>query len=58
MTVYERLGLAPVLNAEATLTALGGSVMAPEVVAAMADAARHFIDLGDLQEKPRHILLL
>jgi L-seryl-tRNA(Ser) seleniumtransferase len=49
MSVYERLGLPPVINAEATLTRLGGSLMPPEVVAAMREAAENFVDLHDLQ---------
>ena len=48
---YERLGVARVINATGTVTVLGGSVMPPEVVAAWADAAKHFIDLLELQEK-------
>src|ERR1700754_4067562 len=49
--VYESLGVKRVINATGTVTALGGSVMPPEVVAAWADAARHFVDLLDLQDK-------
>ena len=49
MSVYERLGLPTVINADATLTRLGGSLMPDEVVEAMQDASRHFIDLNDLQ---------
>jgi len=43
------LGVRPVINAAATLTKLGGSVMPPEVVAAMQRGAKSFIDLVDLQ---------
>lgn len=43
------LGVRPVINAAATLTKLGGSVMPPEVVAAMQQGAKSFIDLVDLQ---------
>lgn len=43
------LGLRPVINAAATLTKLGGSLMPPEVVAAMAEGAKHFVDLPALQ---------
>jgi L-seryl-tRNA(Ser) seleniumtransferase len=49
--VYEALGIKPVINAAGTFTALGGSVMPPEVVAAWADAGRHFVDLVELQDK-------
>jgi uncharacterized pyridoxal phosphate-dependent enzyme len=45
------LGLRPVVNASATLTALGGSLLAPPVIPAMAEAAGHFVDLVELQER-------
>src|SRR5437660_7848344 len=50
-SVYEVLGVKHVINATGTVTNLGGSVMPPEVVAAWMDAARHFVDLADLQAK-------
>jgi len=49
MTTYDSLGLPTVINADATLTRLGGSLMPPEVVAAMQAASRNFVDLHDLQ---------
>jgi L-seryl-tRNA(Ser) seleniumtransferase len=49
--VYETLGVRHVINATGTVTALGGSLMPPEVVAAWADAARHFVDLLQLQDR-------
>ena len=49
--VYERLGVRKLINAHGTLTRLGGSRMAPEVMAAMAEATRHFVDLNELLEK-------
>jgi len=45
------LDVRPVINAAATLTALGGSLMPPEVRAAMESGARHFVDLRELQRK-------
>jgi L-seryl-tRNA(Ser) seleniumtransferase len=48
--VYVELGVKPLVNAAGTYTTLGGSLMPPEVVAAMASAARQFVPLGDLQE--------
>jgi L-seryl-tRNA(Ser) seleniumtransferase len=48
--VYKELGIKPLINAAGTYTALGGSLMPPEVVAAMASAARQFVPLVDLQE--------
>jgi L-seryl-tRNA(Ser) seleniumtransferase len=49
--IYESLGIQPVINATGTVTALGGSLMPPEVVAAWADAARHFVPLLELQDR-------
>jgi L-seryl-tRNA(Ser) seleniumtransferase len=46
--VYARLGLRPVINAAATYTGLGGSVMPREVVQAMEQASRHFVSLAEL----------
>ncbi|TDW23774.1 hypothetical protein [Kribbella kalugense] len=43
------LGVRPVINANATVTFLGGSLMPPPVVQAMADAAARFVDLPELQ---------
>jgi len=50
-SVYEALGVKHVINATGTVTNLGGSVMPPEVVAAWTEAARHFVNLLDLQNK-------
>lgn len=49
--VYQQLGVRPVINACATVTRLGGSLMPAEVVAAMAEAARSFVDIIHLQER-------
>jgi len=48
--VYGRLGIIPVINASGTVTVLGGTVMPPEVVAAMNVAARSYVDLPLLLE--------
>jgi L-seryl-tRNA(Ser) seleniumtransferase len=49
--IYSRLGVRPVINGVGVVTHLGGSIMAPEVIRAMDEASRHFIDLSDLQAK-------
>ena len=51
MSVYADLGLRRVINASATLTRLGGSLMPPEALAAMVDAADWFVDLPELQRR-------
>ncbi|HIF13554.1 MAG TPA: aminotransferase class V-fold PLP-dependent enzyme [Dehalococcoidia bacterium] len=47
--VYARLGVKPIINAGSWLTALGGSLMAPEVLRAMEEASTAFVDLRALQ---------
>lgn len=51
MSNYDDLGVRRVVNASATLTRLGGSLMPPSVVAAMGRAATSFVDLTELQRK-------
>jgi uncharacterized pyridoxal phosphate-dependent enzyme len=51
MDVYDELGVRKVINGYATLTTLGGSIMPPEVLTAMVEASRHFIDIDELQRK-------
>jgi L-seryl-tRNA(Ser) seleniumtransferase len=50
-SVYEALGVKHVINATGTVTNLGGSLMPPEVVAAWAEASRHFVNLLELHDK-------
>ncbi|MEW6750692.1 MAG: aminotransferase class V-fold PLP-dependent enzyme [Candidatus Latescibacterota bacterium] len=49
--LYERLGVRTFINACGTITTLGGSIMPPRVVEAMAEASRRFVHLNELQEK-------
>lgn len=49
--VYESLGVRPIINAVGTLTRIGGSLMAPEVVQSMVEASKAFVSLKELQEK-------
>jgi len=53
MTVvrYEDLGIRPVINACGKMTALGATAVEPEVAEAMALAARHFVNMAELEEK-------
>lgn len=51
MSIYKRLGIRTVINANATLTRLGGSIMPTEVVEAMAEASKHFVDIIELQRR-------
>lgn len=51
MGIYEELGVRPLINASATLTRLGGSIMPREVVEAMVEASQHFVPLDELQRR-------
>ena len=51
MSIYTRLGIRTVINGNATLTRLGGSIMPPVVVDAMAEASKHFVDIIELQKR-------
>lgn len=51
MTDYQSLGVRPLINACATMTKFGGSLMPPEVLAAMNEAATAFVDLQQLQRR-------
>jgi L-seryl-tRNA(Ser) seleniumtransferase len=46
---YEKLGVAKIINAAGTYTALTASIMPPPVQAAVARAARHPVRLAELQ---------
>lgn len=49
VSVYERLGVRPIINADARLTRLGGSRMPERVLAAMREAAASYVDMHQLQ---------
>lgn len=51
MDIYDKLGIKKLINAEGTLTRLGGSVMDPVVMEEMVEASKYFVDLKELLEK-------
>jgi uncharacterized pyridoxal phosphate-dependent enzyme len=46
---YQELGVTTVINGEGTMTTLGGSLIRPEVEVVMAQAARHFVSIPELE---------
>ncbi len=48
--VYRSIGVRPLVNARGTFTIISGSLMLPEVRAAMDAAARHYVHLDELAE--------
>lgn len=49
--LYERLGVRTIVNARGATTAVGGTLLPPEVLAAMAEAARSFVVLDELNAR-------
>ncbi len=49
-TLYESIGVRPVINARGTFTIITGSQSLPEVKQAMAEASRHYVHLDELME--------
>lgn len=47
---YDKLGVAKIINAAGTYTALAASLMPPQVQASVALAAKNYVRLGDLQK--------
>src|SRR5262244_2541112 len=46
---YQELGVPTVINAQGTMTMLGGSLIRPEVEAIMSQAAKHFVSIPGLE---------
>jgi D-glucosaminate-6-phosphate ammonia-lyase len=47
-SIYDEIGVTPVINASGSMTYLGGSLMAPEVLEAMDRAAGQFVRMDEL----------
>src|SRR5919107_2702772 len=50
-TIFERLGVRPVINASGIYTDLGGSRLSPSIWAAMTEANDSFIDMVELLDR-------
>ena len=55
-TVYERLGVTPIINAFGTNTRLSGGLMTPEVAQAMVEASQYCVDMVELQARASEII--
>jgi D-glucosaminate-6-phosphate ammonia-lyase len=56
MSIYERLGVSPLINAVGTQTRLGGTIMCPEALQAMVEASRADVAIEDLQEAASRVI--
>jgi L-seryl-tRNA(Ser) seleniumtransferase len=54
--IYERLGVRRLINARGTHTRLGGTLMRPEVLEAMQQAAHGYVVLDELQDKASEVI--
>jgi uncharacterized pyridoxal phosphate-dependent enzyme len=50
MSIYKQLNVKILINALGTVTKVGGSLMAPEVLQAMAEAGEHFVEINTLHK--------
>src|SRR6266567_2360148 len=54
--IYERLGVRRLINARGTHTRLGGTLIRPEVLDAMREAAGAYVVLDELQDKASEVI--
>lgn len=55
-SIYQKLGVRRVINGRSYSTKVGGSLMAPEVLRAMQEAAESFVRIEDLQEAASKVI--
>jgi L-seryl-tRNA(Ser) seleniumtransferase len=49
-TLYESIGVRPIINCRGTFTIISGSQTLPEVKKAMDEASRHYVQMDELME--------
>src|SRR5580658_926656 len=55
-TIYDSLGVRPIINAQGPATRLSGGIMPPEVAAAMVEASQHCVDIAELQAAASRVI--
>jgi len=55
-SIFEEIGVKPVINAVGHQTVLGGSQLSARVRAAMEETNRYFVDMRDLLEKSGELI--
>jgi uncharacterized pyridoxal phosphate-dependent enzyme len=57
--IYDRLGVKKVINGQGSISKIGGSLMAREVIAAMAAAGQAYVEISEFLDKAgRHLAAL
>ena len=54
--IYDRIGVRTVINCRGATTAVGGSLMRPEVTAAMVEASKAFVVIDELNAKVGEVI--
>ena len=54
--IRRRLGLRPIINVSETMTALGASIVVPDVVRAVTEIQPEFVEITDLQRKASAVI--
>ncbi|MBV9328586.1 MAG: aminotransferase class V-fold PLP-dependent enzyme [Chloroflexi bacterium] len=54
--IYQRLGVRRIINARGTHTRLGGTLIRPEVLDAMREAAQAYVVLDELQDRASEVI--
>lgn len=56
MSIYDTVGARTIINAKGTSTRVSGALLAPEVTAAMQEAAQYCVDMAELQAAASKII--
>ena len=56
MSIYDTIGVRTIINAKGTSTRVSGALLAPEVTAAMQEAAQYCIDMAEIQAAASKII--
>jgi L-seryl-tRNA(Ser) seleniumtransferase len=56
LRLYAQMGAVPVINALGHMTMLGGSCLSPQVLAAMQEANRYYVDMDELLDSTGRII--
>src|SRR5437667_215906 len=56
MSIYDTIGVRTIINAKGTSTRVSGALLAPEVTAAMQEAAQYCVDMAEIQAAASKII--
>src|SRR3712207_3685297 len=56
MSIYDKFDVRPIINGAGPATRLGGTIMDDEVLEAMAQAARAYVKIDELQEAAGRVI--